>query len=306
MLTMKTIPMKTLFLSIMLLYATAAGAQGKVWLPELFVHHAMAGDDLLSQYLKPFEFIVDPPDSGLICLSGGQGPKKLSVRRLWHDGHEKLLLPPLDFLLDPDANPREYVERFAMADVYLSRYGKKLLLEIVESGKTERIEFIDRLNGEVFTDGFEAITELRMHSAQGKVWLPEPFVQHAVAGDTALDKYLRPFVYVLEPLGSGVLLAYKASDPRITPTSRVVHNGQEKIQLLKPSVLFPIDDENQAYVDRLEKAQLYLSKQAGEVVLEIVEGDNIERIEYTDRVYGKIFTDESLNTLLRNVWKYKN
>lgn len=147
----------------MLLYAATGQSQGKVWLPEPFVQHALTGDDLLYQHLKPFEFIVDPPDSGLICLSGGSEVKKLSVRRIVHDGQEKLLLPPLDFLLDPDVNPREYIDRFAMADVYLSRYGKKLLLEIVEVNSTERIEFVDRANGQMFTDGPQAINSLRTH-----------------------------------------------------------------------------------------------------------------------------------------------
>ncbi|WP_276132597.1 hypothetical protein [Polluticoccus soli] len=282
---------RLLLLSVMFFVVLVSKAQEKVWLPEAFVRHALAGDSMLVEYLKPIEFILDPPDSGLwVYGAKGEDAAKKPLKRVIHEGREKWSVPISEYGLDTTWVPHADIERFAKADIYLSRNDNKLLLEIVEPNRTERIDFIDSMNGDKFSYGFEAIAELFQRSAS-KVWMPETFVQRAVAGDTALDQHLKPFVFVFEPLDCGNFLAYEAGDPRLTGTRRVVHNGQEKIQVLSPSVLFPIRPELQDYVARLERSQLYLSKQAGKVVLEIVEGDTTERIEYTDRVYGRVVSN---------------
>lgn len=144
-------------------YAATVAAQGKVWLPEPFVQRAMVGDSILEEYLKPIRFILDPPDSGLVWVYGTKDAKKKQLRRVVHEGKEKWVVPFLEYDLDPMLIPQAYIDRFFNADVYLSRHGKKLLLEIVEANSTERIEFVDRANGQVFTDGPEAINKLRTH-----------------------------------------------------------------------------------------------------------------------------------------------
>lgn len=144
----------------MLLYATAARSQGKVWLPEPFVQHAMAGDSILEEYLKPIKFIIDPPDSGLVWVYGTNDAAKMQFRRVVHEGREKWVVPFLEYKMDPMVIPRAYIDRFYNADVYLSRHGKNMVLEIVEANSTERIEFVDRVDGQIFTNGFDAINKL--------------------------------------------------------------------------------------------------------------------------------------------------
>lgn len=145
---------------VLLLCATTGWSQGKVWLPELFVQHAMAGD-AAEDHLKPFRFISDPPDSGLVWTYGAPAISRVTVKRVIHNGKEKWQLYYLAQHFYRKAHPREYINRFYTAQVYLSTHGRKLLLEIVEDGNTEQIEFVDRAGGEIFTDGPAAIEKLR-------------------------------------------------------------------------------------------------------------------------------------------------
>ncbi|WP_276132598.1 hypothetical protein [Polluticoccus soli] len=153
---------KYCFILLALLYATTGWSQGKVWLPELFVQHALAGD-AAEQYLRPFEFIFDPPDSGLVWTYGAPQASRVDLRLVSHEGREKWQVLYLANHFYRNVNPREYIDGFYGSMIYLSRHGQKLRLEIIKDDKTETIDFVDRANGQIFIDGKKAIKQLRQN-----------------------------------------------------------------------------------------------------------------------------------------------
>src|SRR5687768_6438684 len=99
--------MKLFLFFCMLLPMTTAWSQGKVWLPESFVQHAMAGE-AAEQYLKPIEFIMDPPDSGLIWTYGAPKASDVRMLRVQHQGKDKWQLVQLANHFYHESNPHEY------------------------------------------------------------------------------------------------------------------------------------------------------------------------------------------------------
>ena len=69
---------------------------------------------------------------------------------------EKYQLLNLQYFVNLKYNSRELANRLSKATIYASKSGEKLLLEIIEKDKKEKIYFIDRVNGYEFKSIKEA------------------------------------------------------------------------------------------------------------------------------------------------------
>jgi hypothetical protein len=151
------------------------------WLPEKYVFAKMANDtnntDCFLYPVEGFEIskertvefihylelenqIVDVDKTILVKTYKSELNSILSEKFIYKT-KEKYRLPFFFSYLNMKYIPQEIVERFEKANIYLSKAGNKLLLEIIENDKQEKIYFINGINDHIFKDVEEANQYLR-------------------------------------------------------------------------------------------------------------------------------------------------
>lgn len=119
------------------------------WLPEKYVNAVLAKDTNANNYLIPVEGFESLDNNTYILMYRGE-LNPLKTEKTMIEGREKFKLLNLQYFVNLKYNSKELVDRISKADVYYSFNGERLLLEIVEKGKTEEIYFINQIDGYQF------------------------------------------------------------------------------------------------------------------------------------------------------------
>lgn len=150
--------MKNIFLIILIAFSILkCSSQNNlnVWLPEQYVKATIAKDTNVSKYLIPIEGFESFDKRPYILMYKGE-LNPIKTKKVVIDDKEKYQLLNLQYFVNMKYNSRELADRFSKATVYVSKSGEKLLLEIIEKDKKEKIYFIDRVNGYEFKSIKEA------------------------------------------------------------------------------------------------------------------------------------------------------
>lgn len=115
------------------------------WLPEKYVNAVIAKDTNASNYLIPIEGFESFDESFCVLMFKGELNPVIS-KKVIINGEEKYQLFNLQYFVNLKYNTKDLTNRLAKATVFISKSGEKLLLEIVEEDKTDKIYFIDRID----------------------------------------------------------------------------------------------------------------------------------------------------------------
>lgn len=167
--------MNYLMISIIVFFSYTCNAQiqeklNGSWLPERYVLAVLADSiDNLDEYLFPvegfeiskertaefiknYEIETNNPESLIVIKTYKSEHNTILAEKVLLGGHEKYKLPYFHGSLNMKYIPRETVNRYAKADVYMSKSGNKVLLEIMVDNRSEKIYFVDNVNGRYFKD----------------------------------------------------------------------------------------------------------------------------------------------------------
>jgi hypothetical protein len=124
----------------------------KAWLPEEYVKAFVQNDTTAkSQLVFPIEAFVTYNDSIQILTYRGE-ISPISSNKLKEYYGDKELLQNVHYYFNQKYISKGLVIRYSKAKFLLSRQHDKLLLEIKEHDKIEKIYFVDRVPGYLFRD----------------------------------------------------------------------------------------------------------------------------------------------------------
>ena len=118
----------------------------EVWLPEKYVYAMESKEPNADEYLIPIEGFETPfTNCHILTYKGELNP--INTKALTLNGKEKHQLLNLAYYVNLKYNSRELADKLLNASIYISMDEDKLLLEIIESDKTEEIYFVNKFNG---------------------------------------------------------------------------------------------------------------------------------------------------------------
>lgn len=129
------------------------------WVAEKYIDALEAGDSTAEKHLIPIEGF-DLIDTTVYVHMFRSEAMVVVVTKIKNSDVEKFEITNLSYCIDLQRNPKGLVDRIANAKVYMSKQNNKLLIEIIERGKTQKFYFVNKHKGYFFNDFLETMQYL--------------------------------------------------------------------------------------------------------------------------------------------------
>jgi hypothetical protein len=144
--------MRTLFLYFHLLLFTNCSSQEtkEAWLAKNYVKAIEHGDTNVNSSRVPIEGFQIRGDQVEILMYRAE-VAVVKYQRIHRSGMNKLKLLNLEYYVNLKYSPRSWVDKFIRSEVFLIINSEELIVEIVDNKQTEKITFVNKINGRKFT-----------------------------------------------------------------------------------------------------------------------------------------------------------